>query len=270
MNTRLIHGLLWREWLLHRGELTWIFSAWLFGIWVFPIHPIYFLIPFGVLSAVVIAPTFGGSDAAEGSEEFSFSLPPTRTQRFLVRMGLGGGTLSALLIAGVLAGLFDLPQKVWGIVFDSGFTVPFSPVEHGFVYGLACLLPMAIFSDTFVAGSSCRNPEGTGALWLRGLFFGGVVIGISFLVESFIWKGHLTGWISCPVLGLWALLRLAFGYRDYKYKEGVSGLPRLVARGGSYRWIVLAIVLVLVVLLALAFFWAGSAPALPPAPMRDR
>src|SRR5215470_15674865 len=102
MNRSVIDGLFWKEWLLHHGELCWIFAAWLFGIWVFPIQPPYFLFPFGILSALTIAAGFGGSEASEGSEEFSFALPPTRSQRYLVRLSLGGGTLAFLLIAGTL------------------------------------------------------------------------------------------------------------------------------------------------------------------------
>lgn len=241
MKTRIIEGLLWREWLLHRGELRWIFSAWLFGIWVFPIHPAMFLIPFGVLSACVIAPTFGGSDVAEGTEEFSFSLPPTRSQRYLTRLGLGGGALAAMLLVGILAGLFNLPQKVWGLVFDSTLTTPFTPISHGVVYVLAFVLPMATFIHIFVSGSHARTPEDTGLLWLTGLFLMGILTGLGLLAERIFWR-DVTGWISVPALVLWSTGRLAFGYVHYRLKEGVSGLPPLGRIRHFWIWIVIAIV----------------------------
>jgi len=260
MSTRVIRGLFWKEWLLHQGELRWIFAAWLFGVWVFPLQPPYFLLPFGILSALMMASGFGGSEASEGSEEFSFSLPPTRSQRYLVRLALGGGSLAFLLIAGTLAGLYDFPQNVWGLFFESGFTVPFNQTEHRFVYALALLAPLAIFSEAFAAGSSSRSPEGMGFLWLRGLFVPGLILGGSFMVEGAIWK-ELTGWVSNPVLGFWALLRLVYGYRDYQLKEGISGLPRLVVRS-RFRWWILLLLALIVVLVFLVLL-AGRAPEPP-------
>jgi hypothetical protein len=256
MNARLIHGLLWREWLLHHVWLGWIFSAWLLGIWVLAIHPLYFLLPFGIVSALLIAPSFGGSDAAEGSEEFSFALPPTRSQRYLVRLTLGGGILTSLLLVGVAAAAFDLPQKLWSLLFETGFTVPFSKTEVDFVYVLSVVLPMAVFSECFAAGSSSRSPEATRLVWFRGVFVVGLLAGGSFIAENLVWPRGVTGYIVCPVLALWSLIRLVTGYRDYRCKEGVSGMPRLVSRSRSRAWIVIVILIAValcsVVLLATA------------------
>jgi len=271
MNRRILHGLLWREWLLHREELTWIFSAWLLGVWVVPIHPMYFLIPFGVLSACILAPSFGGSDAAEGSEEFSFALPPSRAQRFMVRLGLGGGTLLGLLGIAVLAGLLNLPQALWGLVFESGYTLSFAPPVPPLICSLACVLTTATFADMFVAGASARSPTAILPHWIRGLFFTGCVLGGGFLIEAVIWSGRAAGpngLVSCTLLGAWTLGRLAYGYRDYRRKEGISGLPPLVTRGGRSRaWMILLILLAIV--LILGFLFVGtSVRAAPPMPVR--
>jgi hypothetical protein len=256
MNRRILQGLFWREWLLHRGELRWIFSAWLLGVWVVPIHPMIFLIPFGVLSACILAPTFGGSDAAEGSEEFSFALPPTRGQRFMVRLALGGGTLLGLLVVALLAGLLNLPQALWSLVFESGYTVPFVPSLPPLIAGLACALTAAAFADMFVAGASSRSPMPAVPHWIRGLLVPGCVMGAGFLIEAMISSGRSggpNGLVSCPLLGAWTLGRLAYGYWDYGRKEGISGLPPLVPKGRSSAWIILVIVLVVIALFALVF-----------------
>lgn len=272
MNARIIHGLLWREWLLHHVTLAWIFSAWLFGVWVFPIHPAAFLLPFGILSALLIAPSLGGSDAAEGSEEFSFSLPPTRSQRYLARLAFGGGILGSLLLLGVAAGVFDLPQKLWGLIFESGFTRPFSPIEHSFLYVLSVAAPLAVFSECFVAGASSRTPESTRLVWLRGLFIGGLLAAASFFMEGIVWKGSVTGYIACPVFALWSVARIAHGYAEFRSKEGVSGLPRPAMRSGSRTWVVM--VLIMLALLALvAVFWIaggeGASPVQVDPPMKE-
>lgn len=267
MNSKLVHGLLWREWLLHQGELRWVFAAWLLGVWVVPIHPGFFLLPFGVISALLLAPSFGGADAQEESEEFSFALPPTRSQRYLVRLGLGGGPLLAMLGLGLLAGALDLPQRVWGLFFESGFTASFGPMPYSFAAALSVAAPAAVFGEAFAAGSSSRNPTGMNYLWIRALFVVGMVLMGDFFVEGMLFR-HPTGWIACPVLAGWAVIRLAWAYRDYRWKEGVSGLPRLTVqtRSGSRTWVVLLVILAVIVLLAVLFLFAGARPA-PPQPV---
>ena len=246
MNWRILQGLFWREWLLHKQEFTWILSAWLLGVWVVPIHPVYFMLPFGLLSACLIAPSFGGSDAAEGSEEFSFALPPSRAQRYTVRLALGGGTLAALMVTSWAAPLFSLPQALWGLVFESGYTTPFPPIGAPFIPALACSLSAAVFADAFAAGACSRSTNGISFLWLRALLLSGVVMGGGFLLEGMIWREHLNGLVSCPLLGAWTILRLVWGYRDYGYKEGVTGLPPLRGQGRSRAWILVTVVVVVV------------------------
>jgi hypothetical protein len=253
MNRRILQGLLWREWLLHRDELTWIFSAWVFGVWVIPFTPAVFMLLFGVVAACLLAPSFGGSDASEGSEEFSFALPPSRAQRYLVRLGLGGGVLMALMVAALLAALFDLPQALWGLLFESTMTVPFAETRPPFVLGLACALAAAIFADAFAAGACCRTPGGTSLLWLRAPILAGIVLGSGLLLEDLLVHGHPTGHIAGIFLGVWTVFRLVRGYRDYEIKEGVIGLPQLRRVRSSAVWIVVVVVVVAVLVLILLF-----------------
>lgn len=264
MKSRLIQGLFWREWLLHQGELRWAFAAWLFGVWVFPIPPMFFLLPFGVIAALLLAPSFGGADAQEESEEFSFALPPTRSQRYLVRLALGGGALLAMMVVGLLAGLFDLPQRVWGLLFESDLTTPFRQPKLLTVYALVLAFPAAVFGECFAAGASSRNPQGMNYLWIRGLFVAGVIAAGTSIAEQAVWH-NVTGTIMAIVLTLWGGVRLAWSYRDYVWKEGVSGLPRLTVVTGSKSktWVVLFVILVLVVFLAAIFLVAGSRPEAP-------
>jgi hypothetical protein len=235
MNFRILQGLFWRDWLLHKMELIWIFSAWLFGVWVFPIQPMYFLLPFGVISACILGPSLGGADAAEASEEFSFSLPPTRAQRYLVRFVLGGTLLVVLMAGGVLAACFDLPQALWGLIFEAGYTHPFEQPKSTVIYGLAFTGTVAVYADCFAAGACSRSPHGMGWIWLRGLVVGTVVGFVGLFVESLVFRSGPTGTISCPVFGAWGLFRVYCSYRDYGRKEGVSGLPPLVALRQSGR-----------------------------------
>ena len=78
-------GLAWREWLAWGGWFRGFFCVWLVCTWVLMIffHPGFILV-FGCLYAMAVGLLAGASEPMEGSEEFALSLPPTRSQRFLV------------------------------------------------------------------------------------------------------------------------------------------------------------------------------------------
>jgi len=215
-------GLLWHEWLAHRKLMTGTFMVWFLGVWVLQIasHPFWILI-LGVIYAVSAGQTFGGADVKEGSEEFSLSLPPTRAERYLVRLTLGMGTLLFFTVYGLLAIRLDLPQVAWGLFVDSGFTNPFPEIDllH---YAMAFAVPIVFFSFTFAGSALARiakRVENVGSCSLA------VLIILAALQKAWPWW-----WISWRTAGFtlcWALLgvspvMLLFGYLAYVRKEGVS------------------------------------------------
>ena len=236
-----LKGLLWREWIAHRSIVMIALAAWLVGGWVLLIffHPAWIL-AFGVVYAWLAGQALGGADAAEGSEEFSFSLPPLRSQRYLVRLALGSGTVLLFTGVGVLAIALDLPQMLWGIFVNSGFTEPFSPCKPRFLYALAVACPLGAFAFTFaIATNASSRGLVSGSYLLGGLATGAVVI-LGFLSEHLLWA-ELNGFVSCPALLALGAGALLAGYQVYVRKEGIS---RPAPMAGGSRWWVLAIVLI--------------------------
>ncbi|HUT34274.1 MAG TPA: hypothetical protein VNE39_12385 [Planctomycetota bacterium] len=215
-------GLLWREWLARRGLVVGALAVWLAGGWVILLfyHPGW-IIAFGVFYAFLAGPSFGGSEVIEGSEEFSFSLPPPRGDRYLVRMAFGGATVLAFTTAGVLAIGLDLPQRVWGLFVNSGFTEPFPPAEIGFLYPLAVALPFAVFAFSFAIAAVAAT-RGT---VLASPFVGGILaagtMGAGLLCERYLWN-VVNGYISVTALFAAAPLALLWGYLAYQRKEGIN------------------------------------------------
>lgn len=266
---RPIRGLLWREWLHHGRAIQVLIGTWLALEVILPtfFHP-GFLLALGLFYALFLAHEFGGADAAEGSEEFSFSLPPTRGERYLVRLALGGGVLGLLLLAGLASVALDLPQALWGLIVESGFTRSFPPVEPRFLYTLSFAAPVAVFAVSFSFAAISDSRRMVGACWLVGLFLSGTALGIGFLLEWYTWGG-LNGWLSCPLLLLSGAASLLLGALAYRTKEGVSrpALPG-EARG---RWgLVLLLVFLVLALLGSFLLFAvnkpGSSAPAPPAP----
>src|ERR1043166_5298214 len=97
-------GLLWCEWYAHSRLLLFFLAAWIVCTWVMPLyaHPAFILF-FGVVFAIIAGPAYGGSDTAEGSEEFTFALPPTRSERYLARLTVGGSALLLFTAMDILA-----------------------------------------------------------------------------------------------------------------------------------------------------------------------
>lgn len=247
---KVIKGLLWREWLVHRRLLMTMLCLWLIGQWILLLfcHP-WVILVFGALFALWIGTVAGGSDAAEGSEEFSFALPATRAQRYIVRMALGGSSILLLTGASLLAIGLDLPQRLWGIFVNSGFTEPFWTAE-GYTYALAFSVPAAVFAFSFAMSALAKWSSFVLFSGLLGAGCAAAILGLGLLCEQWLW-GYLTGMVSCPALLALGAAGLFAGYLQYLRKEGIS---RPVPLGGASRvplWYVMGIVAFIVLPLGL-------------------
>jgi hypothetical protein len=247
-------GLAWREWLAHGPMVLHFLAAWLVGGWVLLIffHPGWIL-GFGVLYAFAAGALFGGGDAFEGSEEFSFALPPTRGERYLVRLAAGGAPLLLFTVVGLLAVGLDLPQALWGLFVSSGYTEPFPPAGPRFLqYGLAFAVPAAAYAFTYAFAALAGSRGAVMASWfLGGLIAGGTVLA-GILIENGLW-GEANGFVTCPALLALAPLALLAGYVRYLRKEGVSRPSPLHASSRGWLWLILAVVLGLLLVMFTLF-----------------
>lgn len=254
---RRLHGVLLREWWAHRDRLLGFIAAWLvcqFLILAF-FHP-GFLLAFGVIFAFAIAPVFGGLDVTEGSEEFSFSLPPTRGELYLVRFFTAGGLLALLLLAGLAAIRFDVPQKLWGLVVETGFTEPFPlPKERNWT-AITLVVPLALFALTFLAASAGRTRNAVGGAWLFAILAGGILAGTGQAAEWLLLQ-QSTGRFALAALGAGGVAAALLGYGIFTWKEGVSRPQETEHRGSVLGWAI-AIFAVLLVAMAVLFLFVGS------------
>jgi hypothetical protein len=262
--TPIHRGLLYKEWLAHRNVIVGFWALWLACGLVLPVfhHPGWIL-ALGLLYVFLVAARVAGADALDGSEEFAFALPPTRRQIFLVRLALAGGNLAALLAIGLLCIALDLPQRLWGLVVESGLTEPF-PHAEGPWYAFACCTPLAVFACVFVLAALARTPARVGLASILGLLGAGVATGVALAAEAVVWyavhfrpsavstaedltwKGP-TGLIACPALLVLAAAILGLGLVFYERKEGVSrpGAPEAASGFRWWIWIVVALLVVL-------------------------
>lgn len=245
-----IRGLLYREWMTNGRRMEWFLAIWLIGLWIFPVsfHPGVVLV-FGALYAWVVGVGIGGSDALEGSEEFALSLPPTRDERYWTRFLFGAIPLLAMTCAGVAGVAWNLPQRLWGLVVESGFTEPYRPPLTAWWHGVAVTGSLWLFCVCFVLASLARTQRGVMRMvWLKTGIFVAVIVVLSIckqmgLSDSVVFGGvtAFTG-ITAPVVTL-------AGHQFYRRKEagwdGEAGENALgVGRGGS--WTVAAVVGILV------------------------
>lgn len=246
-------GLLWREWLVLRGLFIPALAVWLGGLWVLVlfIHP-GFILAFGVLYAILAGPMLGGADAAEGSEEFAFALPPTRGQRYLARALLGLATVLLFTVLGVLAIALDLPQTLWRVVVNSGFTEPFPACEAPCVYPLAVAVPVGVFAFAFRIAADAHGPGLVRVAWLLACVVTALLLGAGFYAERALWRG-LNGYVSATALLAAAPLALLAGSAAYRRKEGTSRPAPLRSR--SLWWLWLLVLLPILVVLALVLLY---------------
>lgn len=247
-----VKGLLWKEWLEHGGLLTAFLSVWLVCGWVLLIfnHPGW-LLAFGICYTLLAGPAFGGAGASEGSEEFSFSLPPTRGKQYFARLAAGGAPLVLFLALGLLAVGLDLPQLVWRLFVESGLTEPFPGAEQSFLYALALTFPLAVFALAFAFAALATSRPGVAWSGVLAAIIIAVLLGAGLLCESLLW-GRPNGYVSSPGLLAVAAIALHAGYVRYGIKEGVS--RPLSNAGASAGWIWWLVVIVVILILLSGFF----------------
>ena len=251
----IFRGLMWRHWLAGRWVIFAAMITLLTGGWALMLfhHPGW-IIATGSLLAILAGLVFGGSDVSDGSEEFAFALPPTRSQRYLSGLILGGGTVLAFCLIGTLSLAFSLPQYAWSLVVDSGFTTPFGPWGQTYLYFMAVVVPLSVFACTFAVESGSRTRGGMWWSWIPAVIITGLTVWLTALAEVEMW-GDVNGYISILTLLALTAMILLFGHTKYVRKEGISQPGRSGASGGGVWWIWIIMAIVVAVFIFMAMFW---------------
>jgi len=232
-------GLLWSEWYAHSQVLLIFLAVWLLAVWTLPLftHPGWILI-LGGLYALMAGPMYGGSDVLEGCEEFTFALPPTRTERFFSRLIVGLGTLLFLCFMNVVALGLDLPQILARLYVQTGIIRPINVIKPGLLYGLIVALPVAIFAIAFTISTVTHSR----ILILLSWFWAGVAalatLQIGFWYENLVWD-TLNGYFACPLLLAVSVGVLGYGYYSFRQKEVGKATNPITLPGHWWIWTIL-------------------------------
>jgi hypothetical protein len=238
---RAFRGLLWCEWYAHSRLLLGFLAAWLACVWLLPLwaSPAWILL-FGGVFAVIAGPVYGGCDTSEGCEEFTFSLPPTRAERYWARLAVGGGALLLFTAMDLLALGLDLSQILAKLYVDSGLIRPHPVFRSGLLYGLVVVLPAAVFAFSYIisANTHSRVVVVSASLWATLASLSAVRFGLWY--EELLWQ-TFNGWFSCPLLAFLAVAALWGGARAYRQKEvGPPSVP-IAIPARWWLWIALSI-----------------------------
>lgn len=211
-------GLLWGEWLTHGRMMLIFLGLWLFSMWVLPrfAHPLWTL-AFGGLFAVVAGPVLGGSDVMGGCEEYSFSLPITRRQRFDSRLLFATGWLGVFTLLNLLVLYPNLADLILSFFVSTGVaTVDVRRPE--LLYGTVFAVPLAALAIGFTVAAlaTTRAVAYTAWVWAALGSLTGLRAGLS--LEDFLWD-RLNGRITIPLLLFTALITVGIARRLYSEKE---------------------------------------------------
>jgi hypothetical protein len=226
-------GLLWSEWFAHSRLLLLFLIAWLGFVWVLPFlawllpwfaHPGWILLLGGVY-ALVAGPAYGGGDIIEGCEEFSFTLPVTRVERYVARLVVGVGSLLIFTVMDLLALGLDLSQALARLYVDTGLIKPLQVAQPGLLYGLVLAFPFALFAFSFTWAAVTHSRVQVFTAWFWGGLGALVVLRVGFQYEQLMWD-KLNGLLTCPLLLALGVVALAGGCWQYQRKEvGPSVAP---------------------------------------------
>ncbi|MHC1768604.1 MAG: hypothetical protein AB9869_30715 [Verrucomicrobiia bacterium] len=212
-------GVLWCEWFAHSRLLLAFLLFWLACVWFLPlVSHSGWIVVVAAAFALVAGPVYGGGDTIEGCEEFSFSLPATRAERYLARLVIGGGALLLFTVLDLLTLGLDLPQFLGRLYLDTGLLKPLPVLKPRLLYGLVLAFPLAVFAFSFALAAVSHSRMLILTAWFWSLLVAMSVTQLAFWYENAVW-GELNGFCSGPLLMLLALAALWGGYRAYLQKE---------------------------------------------------
>lgn len=216
--TRFWSGLLWGEWQAHARMMLLFMTLWLLAMWVLPrfAHPLWTL-AFGGFFAVVAGPVFGGGDVMGGCEEYSFSLPITRRQRFDSRLLFATGWLVLFTLLNLQVLYPNLADLILSFFVSTGVaTVDVRRPE--LLYGTVFAVPLAALAIGFTVASlaTTRAVAYTAWVWAALGSLTGLRAGLS--LEDFLWD-RLNGRVTIPLLLTTGLVTLGIARRIYAEKE---------------------------------------------------
>jgi hypothetical protein len=212
-------GLLWCEWFSHGRLFLSFLIVWLVSVWTLPLltHSGWLLFV-AVLYALVAGAAYGGGDTIEGCEEFVFSLPATRSDRYLARLMVGGGGLLLFTALDLFALGLDVPQFLAHFYLDAGVLKPLPVLKLRLLYGLVLAFPFAVFAFSFALSAASHSRMLIVTAWFWSLLAAMSVVYLALRYEEILWH-ELNGFVSTPLLMVLALGSLWAGYRAYVIKE---------------------------------------------------
>lgn len=237
--TSALKGLLWAEWFAHSRLLLIFLSLWLVTVWLLPLfaHPGWILV-LGAFYALLAGPAYGGGDVIDGCEEFTLALPATRSERYLARLAVGGGTLLFLSGINLLALGIDLPQILTRLYIEAGIIKPRPIFKTGLLYGLVLALPIAAFAFAFALASATHSRLMVLSSWFWASIAALVLLQLGFWYEELVWESF-TGYFAFPLLLASAMAVLWGGHVIYRRKEtGEASVP-ITLPGKWWLWIIL-------------------------------
>lgn len=211
-------GLIWGEWFAHSRLILGFLLLWLMAMWLLPwvAHPLWILVLGGVV-AVIGGPVFGGSDVMGGCEEFSFSQPATRRQRFDARLLFALGCLLVFTLLNVFALYHNLADLILSFFVSTGLAVV--ELRHPeLLYGVIIAMPLAALAVGFTVASLATTRAVAYTAWVWGALgsLTGLRAGLS--LEDYFWD-RLNGRITIPLLLMLAVVTLGIARRLYSEKE---------------------------------------------------
>lgn len=238
-------GLLWCEWYAHSRLILIFLVSWMVGVWVLSLTSnVVWIMLLGIIYSYFSGVLFGGSDVIQGMEEFSVSLPPSRGQRYIARLVVGGGSVILINSMSLLVLGTDLPQFLAGVTIESGLARTAIRSDLLPFYGILFGVPLVSFSICFVLSILGRSRMVVMVSWVWGALVTIFLLHFGIQYEEKV-LGKFQGNVSIPLLFLVSFGVLVLGYRFFQVKDPGESGPPIAMPTRWWLWIILMILGVL-------------------------